>query len=253
MSKRAAPGDEGLRTYDDFRTPLINPDKWATAKLPLGDGKMWEYLDPNTVIRTGDGRCEITVNPFSRSHDSIQIADNPKTLFACREPLELAGAQVLTVAADVGATAHGANIHDIWDAFITLNLFDFESGIVLDFLLNGHLVYALYERLYLPGVTSEETAFTREANLPVNSRPGQMHRCAFVYDRGRDTAEWSLEGELAYRVANVPVKVNRFSLGMGLMTLKPIAAPLPYYFRKSTSNHGQGITGIWSNIRGAVR
>ena len=253
MNKRATRGDEGLRTYDDFRTPPINPDKWATAKLPLGDGKVWEYFDPNTKIRTGDGRCEITVNPFSRSHDSIQIADNPKTLFACREPLELKGAQVLTVSADVGAAAHGANVHDIWDGFVTLNLFDFESGIVLDFLLNGHLIYALYERLYLPGLTGEETAFTREANLPVNSRPGQMHRCTFVYDRGRDTAEWILEGELAYRVANVPVKVNRFSLGMGLMTLKPIAAPLPYYFRKSTSNHGQGITGIWSSIRCAVR
>ena len=140
-------------------------------------------LRPEYGHRTGDGRCEITVNPFSRSHDSIQIADNPKTLFASREPLELAGAQVLTVAADVGAASHGANVHDIWDAFVTLNLFDFESGIVLDFLLNGQRIYALYERLYMPGVTSEETAFTREANLTVNSRPGQMHRCAFVYDR----------------------------------------------------------------------
>jgi hypothetical protein len=36
---------------------------------------------------------------------------------------------------------------------------------------------------------------------------------------------------------------------MGLMTLKPIAASLPYYFRRSTSNHGQGITGIWTNLR----
>ena len=110
--------------------------------------------------------------------------------------------------------------------FITLNLFDFESGIVLDFLLNGRLVYALYERLYMPGVTDEDSAFTREANLAADSRPGQMHCCALIYDRGNDTAEWHIEGELAYRVANVPAKANRFSLGMGLMTLKPIAAPL---------------------------
>jgi hypothetical protein len=252
MSKRATRGDDGLRTYDDFGTPAINPDKWVTAKLPLGEGKVWEYFDPNTKVRTGDGRCEITVNPFSRSHDSIQIADNPKTLFACAEPLELKGAQVLTLSAEVGAASHGTNIHDIWDGFITLNLFDFESGIVLDFLMNGQLVYALYERLYLPGLTDQSTAFTREANLPVDSRPGRMHHCTFIYDRGRDTAEWRLEGELAYRVAKLPVKVNRFALGMGLMTLKPISAPLPYYFRKSTSNHGQGITGIWSNIRWAV-
>ncbi|MGO8705196.1 MAG: DUF6081 family protein [Candidatus Brocadiia bacterium] len=253
MNQRATGGDDDLRTYDDFRTPAINPDKWVTAKLPLGGGKVWEYFDPNTAIRTGDGRCEITVNPFSRSHDSIQIADNPKTLFACREPLDLAGAQVLTLSADVGAESHGTNVHDIWDGFVTLNLFDFESGIVLDFLLNGRRVYALYERLFMPGLTDEDTAFTREANLTVHSRPRQMHRCAFVYDRSRDTAEWRLDGELAYRVAKIPVKVNRFSLGMGLMTLKPIAAPLPYYFPKSTSNHGQGITGIWSNIRLRIR
>ena len=253
MNQRATGGDDDLRTYDDFRTPAINPEKWVTAKLPLGDGKVWEYFDPNTAIRTGDGRCEITVNPFSRSHDSIQIADNPKTLFACREPLDLAGAQVLTLSANVGAESHGTNVHDIWDGFVTLNLFDFESGIVLDFLLNGRRVYALYERLFMPGLTDEDTAFTREANLTVHSRPRQMHRCAFVYDRSRDTAEWLLDGELAYRVAKIPVKVNRFSLGMGLMTLKPIAAPLPYYFPKSTSNHGQGITGIWSNIRLRIR
>ncbi len=195
MNQRATGGDDDLRTYDDFRTPAINPDKWVTAKLPLGGGKVWEYFDPNTAIRTGDGRCEITVNPFSRSHDSIQIADNPKTLFACREPLDLAGAQVLTLSADVGAESHGTNVHDIWDGFVTLNLFDFESGIVLDFLLNGRRVYALYERLFMPGLTDEDTAFTREANLTVHSRPRQMHRCAFVYDRSRDTAEWRLDGE----------------------------------------------------------
>ncbi len=253
MKQRRTRGGDDLRTYDDFQTPAINPDKWVTAKLPLGNGKMWEYFDPNTVIRTGDGRCEITVNPFSRSHDSIQIADNPKTLFACREPLDLSGAQVLTLSADVGAESHDTNVHDIWDGFVTLNLFDFESGIVLDFLLNGRRVYALYERLYIPGVTDENTAFTREANLTVNSRPRQMHRCAFVYDRSRDTAEWRLDGELACRVVKIPAKVNRFFLGMGLMTLKPIAAPFPYYFPKSTSNHGQGMTGIWSNIRLRIR
>ena len=104
-----------------------------------------------------------------------------------------------------------------------------------------------------PAVTDENTAFTREANLTVNSRPRQMHRCAFVYDRSSDTAEWRLDGELAYRVVKIPAKVNRFFLGMGLMTLKPIAAPFPYYFPKSTSNHGQGITGIWSNIRLRIR
>jgi hypothetical protein len=249
MSQTSAFREEGSQVYDGFRTPRIDPAKWAVAKLPLGDGKVWEYYDPNTTVRTGDGTCEIAVNPFSRRHDTIQIADNPKTLFASATPLAIAGGEVLTVSAEVAATAHHANPDDIWDAFITLNLFDFESGLVLDFLLNGPLVYALYERLYIPGVTDETTALTKEANLPVRSRPGQLHRCAMTYDRGRDVAEWRLGGELVYRAPGIPVKVNQFYLGMGLMTLKPIAAALPYYFRRSTSNHGQGITGLWTNLR----
>jgi hypothetical protein len=39
---------------------------------------------------------------------------------------------------------------------------------------------------------------------------------------------------------------------MGLMTLKPIVATPPHYVRKSTSLHGQGMTGIWSKLEWAV-
>ncbi len=238
-----------LKTYDDFKTSKLDPTKWVTAKLPLGDGNFWEYYDPNTVVKTGSGRCEITVNPFSRSHNQIQIADNPKTLYASAEPIKIGKDDILTVSVDIAAIAHNNNRHDLYDAFITFNLFDFNSGIVLDFLLNGNLIYAFYERLFIPGVTDETTAFTRAADLAVNTRPGQFHNLIMTYDRKFDTALWIVDGQPMYRVPHMPVKVDQFLMGMGLMTLKPIAAPFPYYFPKSTSLHGQGITGIWSNYR----
>jgi len=250
MTNKASTGT--LEAYDDFKTASLDPGKWATAKLPLGGENFWEYFDPNTAIKTGDGRCEISVNPFSRSHDSLQVADNPKTLFLSASPLVVKDAQILSVSAKVGATAHQARVQDIWDAFITFNLVDFESGVVLDFLLNGSLVFALFERLYIPGLTDETTAYTREANLPVVSRPAQLHECLMTYDRGADLAEWFLDGELVYRFPGIPAKVNQFGMGMGLMTLKPIAAAFPYSFPKSTSLHGQGITGIWTDIRWGV-
>ncbi len=238
-----------LKSYDDFKTPTLASDKWITAKLPLGGDQFWEYYDPNTIIKTGHGACEITVNPFSKSHPAIQIADNPKTLIASAKPVEIGPDDILSVSVDIAAKAYNNNPHEIWDAFITFNLFDFESGIVLDFLLNGHLIYALYERLYIPGLTDEQTAVTREANLPVNTEPGKIHNCIINYDRKFDTALWIIDGQPVYRVPNIPVKVNRFHLGMGLMTLKPIRAPFPYYFPKSTSLHGQGISGVWADYR----
>jgi hypothetical protein len=238
-----------MQYFDDFRTKDLDTSKWVKARLPLGDDQFWEYYDPNTVVTTGNGRCEIAVNPFSRSHDAIQIADNPKTLFASAQPLTVGEAETLTVSARVGAEGRFNRRDDIFDAFVTFNLFDFESGVVIDFLLNGHLIYALYERLYMPGYTDENTALVREANLPVRATPRQLYECAMSYDRKKDVAEWRLEGELVYRVPNIPVKINQFFLGMGLMTLKPIAAAFPYYFPKSTSLHGQGVTGIWSEMK----
>ncbi len=238
-----------LKPYDEFRTKALDPAKWTIARLPLGDGRFWDYHDPHTVIKTGHGASEITVNPFSRKHDSIQIADNPKTLYASSKPIDIGPDDILSVSADVAARAHNNDPNDIWDAFITFNLFDFESGVVLDFLLNGDLIYALYERLYIPGLTDEKTAFTREANLPVTTEPGKIHNCIINYDRKFDTALWIIDGQPVYRVPNIPVKVNRFHLGMGLMTLKPILAAFPYYFPKSTALHGQGISGVWANYR----
>lgn len=238
-----------MEHYDKFLTPELDPAKWVRARLPLGEDNFWEYYDPNTVIRTGNGRCEIEVNPFSRSHDSIQIADNPKTLFASAAPLSVGEGETLVVSARVGAEGYHHRAEDIFDAFVTFNLFDFESAVVIDFLLNGHLIYALYERLFIPGLTDETTALVREANLPVRAVPGQLYECTMSYDRARDVAEWRLDGELVYRVPDIPVKVNQFMLGMGLMTLKPIAASFPYYFPRSTSLHGQGIAGTWSEIR----
>jgi hypothetical protein len=238
-----------LSSYDDFRSPTLDPSKWATSRLPLGENRFWDYYDPNTRVTTGDGRCEVTVNPFSRTSNQLQIMDNPKTLFGSPTPFTVRENETITVAAKVGAIAHGVDLDDIWDGFVTFNLFDFESGVVLDFLLNGKLVFALFERLYMPGITDEKTAFTREANLPLFSEPGKMHECVMTYDRRSDTAEWSIDGQLMFRAPNLPVKVNQFILGMGLMTIKPISSPFPYYFPRSTSLHGQGMTGIWSDIR----
>ena len=232
--------------YDDFSGPNLNPEKWIKAFYHLPDGTAWLYYDPNTKLKVAQGKCIIEVNPFSRKNDKMQICDNPKTLLASVQRIGASQGVKLSVESNVGCRTFNNNPEDIWDAFITLNLFDFQSGLVLDFVLNDHKLVALYERLYMPGITDERTAFSKYYTVPVETEPEKLHHFKISYSQSDDKAEWFVDGEKAWEVIDIPVKASGFYLGMGLMTLKPIR-PLefPYYFPKSTSLHGQGAKGIW--------
>ena len=233
--------------YDDFSGPNLDPEKWIKAFYHLPDGTAWLYYDPNTKLKVAQGKCIIEVNPFSRKNDKMQICDNPKTLLASVQRIGASEGVKLSVESAVGCRTFNNNPEDIWDAFITLNLFDFQSGLVLDFVLNGHKLVALYERLYMPGITDERTAFSKYYTVPVETEPEKLHHFKISYSQSDDKAEWFVDGEKVWEVIDIPVKSTGFHLGMGLMTLKPIM-PLefPYYFPKSTSLHGQGAKGIWS-------
>jgi hypothetical protein len=52
---------------------------------------------------------------------------------------------------------------DLRDAFGTFNLLDFQSGVVLDFAVTNELVYIVFERLLIPGITSQDQYFTVHA------------------------------------------------------------------------------------------
>lgn len=249
MSPEKAVAGPETTVYDDFSGQVLDPEKWVKASYLLPDGSNWIYYDPNTRLNLVQGKCIIEVNPFSRKNDKIQICDNPKTLYASVQRIPADEGVKLSVESKVGCRTFNNNPEDIWDAFVTLNLFDFESGLVLDFVLNGHKLLALYERLYMPGITDEKTAFSKFFTVPLKTEPEKIHQLKISYTRSVDRAEWFVDGKKVREAVNIPVKASGFYLGMGLMTLKPIMpTEFPYYFPKSTSLHGQGARGIWSGF-----
>ena len=43
-----------LETYDDFRSPALDPTRWVTSRLPLPDGTFWDYYDPYPPFSDAD-------------------------------------------------------------------------------------------------------------------------------------------------------------------------------------------------------
>src|SRR5690242_5979305 len=68
-------------TYDDFTSPRLDPDRWRVMSIVGADGRTHQYQDRNARVRTGDGRLELTVNPFTRFHDSDPRQNNAKQMY----------------------------------------------------------------------------------------------------------------------------------------------------------------------------
>src|SRR6266700_4831602 len=106
---------------------------------------------------------------------------------------------------------------------------------------------AIYERLLIPGVTDEKTAFTYVIEAPfsgVRTRPEMMHHYMVRIDAQKKRAEWIVDGKMFFKTESLPVAPKGIMVGWGLFTLKPVDSE-----KGSTSLHGQGATGIWKNFR----
>jgi hypothetical protein len=110
--------------------------------------------------------------------------------------------QVLTVSADVAARGIGLRPHpydDVVNAEADIRLgaaglisVDLESGLVCDFFLTHHRLYAVYERLALRP-DAEFAAFTYA--VPVADRsPEQVHRLEISFARSTGAATWRADG-----------------------------------------------------------
>jgi hypothetical protein len=223
--------------YDDFTASRLDA-RWAIAEIDH-DGTRYPYTDPNAVVCTGDGRLELTIRPFSRYHDSIQVLNNPKQLYVSTRRFPTPPGSEVTFASDMAITTYGQIPFNLRDAFGTMNLLDFSTGMVLDFAATNDTVFVVYERLLLPGTTTPEEHFTHRVVLEVDAGPGVAHRYDIAYDRDRGHARWFVDGELVYW-AEVPVEVEGFNLGMGLFSSREIDR-----YTRGEREHGQGATGRW--------
>lgn len=144
------------------------------------------------------------------------------------------------------ATSTASAVRDV-DADIrlgaaTVNVMDFETGLVFDFWIGQSVVVPFYERLQVPGAPTGYEAFTSVAE-PMPRVPGAVHDLAIVIDAVAATAAWEVDGVAVASVARLgrsdPVWTKvidhggepldavpaRVVVGLGLLTLLDSALP----------------------------
>jgi uncharacterized protein DUF6081 len=225
----------------------VDPAKWKILSFPMGNGENWTWAEPKPRIETRNGGLAITVNPFTRKHDQVHMFDDPKQLYGSARTLPVSKNGVTVFEADMGAETYNSNSEDLRDGFVGFNVMDFSTGMIFDFVSTGRKIGAIYERLLIPGLTDEKTAFTYLVESPfsgVRTEPGKMHHYSVRLDASRRTAEWHVDERPFFKAEGIPVSLGEITLGFGLFTLKPIDPS-----KGSVSVHGQGATGIWKDFQ----
>ncbi len=233
--------------YDNLVSGKIDPSKWTIMSFPIGNGQNWTWAEPNAKIGPMSGGLGITVDPFTRKHDTIHMFDDPKQLYGSVRTFPVSSDRPTVFEVEMGAETYRSNADDIQDAFAGFILMDFSTGMIFDFVTTGKKIGAIYERLLIPGVTDENTAFTHIIESPfigVATSPRKLHQYSVKIDASNKKAEWFVDGKKFFKAEGVPVEPKGIMMGFGLFTLKPVDPS-----KGSVSVHGQGATGIWKNFR----
>lgn len=233
----------GSWTYDDFTSERLDPGRWTVMSIAGADGRIHEYLDRNAQVRTGDGRLRMTVNPFTRFHDADPRQNNAKVMYRSVHRFGIPAAGSLTFEVPMAVQTFGQIPYDLLDAFGTVNLFDLETGVVLNAAATNDTVYAVVERLVLPGVSRPEDHFIHRVVLDVATEPGRVHDYAIAYDADAAQVVFRVDGRPAYWT-KLPVPVTGFHAGMALFSARDLAR-----YTRAEREHGQGATGHWGRWR----
>lgn len=230
-------------TYDDFTSGELDPARWSIMSIAGADGQTHHYRDRNARVRTGDGRLEMTVNPFTRFHDSDPRQNNAKQMYRSvrRFPAPAEGELVFEV--DMGVRTYGQIPYDLLDAYGTVNLFDLETGVVLNAAATNDTLYVVVERLVLPGVTTRDDYYIHRVVLDVPTDPGRVHGYAVTYRAETCEVDFHVDGRLAYWT-RLPVPVTGFNAGMALFSARDLSR-----YTRAQREHGQGATGSWGPWR----
>jgi hypothetical protein len=230
-------------TYDDFTSSALDPARWRIMAITGADGEQHRYEDRNARVRTGDGRLELTVNPFTRFHDTDPRQNNAKQMYRSVRRFAVPPAGGLTFEVGMGVRTYGQIPFDLLDAFGTVNLFDLETGVVLNAAATADTVYAVVERLVLPGVTRPHEHYIHRVVLDVPTEPGRTHDYAVSYRAETCEVEFRVDGRLVYWT-RLPVPVTGFTAGMALFSARD-----PARYPRAQREHGQGATGWWGPWR----
>jgi len=231
--------------YDNFSGLHLDSSKWTFATFPLADGNFWRWEEPEAKIKTGDGRLEITVSPYTRYHDQVQIFDNPKHLISGTRNIPVPEGSSISFSFKMGAITIDGDPNDFRDGLASFNVVDLTPGWSLTSLPLQPRFGVIYERLLMPGLTNSEEAFTEIVGLGPN-QPGHLTLCRIDYDSKEYKVDYWLNGKKILSHSDLQVRPGNLFMEMGLITLRPIANG------KSTSLRGQGGTGLWTDIKISV-
>ena len=237
--------------YDEMSRNTVDSSKWKIMSFPMGNGENWTWAEPKARLESKSGGLALTIDPFTRKHDTIHMFDDPKQLYGSTRNFPVSNTGITMFEVEMGAESYRSNAEDLRDSFAGFILMDFTTGMIFDFVTTGKKIGAIYERLLIPGVTDVKTAFTYLIESPfsgVRTEPGRMHHYLVRIDAPKKRAEWQVDGHTFFKAEGIPAIPKEIMIGWGLFTLKPVDPA-----KGSTSVHGQGATGIWKNFRYGIR
>jgi hypothetical protein len=220
---------------------------WVIGGFDLPDGTRWDFREPGAMVLAQAGRLRVTVPRLTRAHDRVQVLDNAKHMYFSRRRVPVAPNGKTQFDITIRATGFNTRPGDLYDGFVSWNLLDFETGFAVDFFIANEAIATVYARLPFPGVPEPQGGDTKYfalfKELDIPTAPGQPHDYRIVYDRAADELRWYVDGVEVNRETRVPAKIDGFTVALGLMTEKDIGP------QGSTSLHGQGLMGEWSEVR----
>jgi len=226
--------EDDFTSYDDVT--------WDIARAPLGDGTFWEWAEPRAEVRVAGGEFSLKVEKYTRMNDVIQIFDNPKHLFLADRRFKLKQGVITRFSINMSADRFNSKTDDWREGFASFNVLDFNSAMVFDWIATDREFLSIYERLFVPGQTTTNEAFTE---VKPHGRGGpEMFRRAEIEIFGLgESVRWLLDGEEVRREDGIPANVDEVQVGLGLITLTPIENG------RSVSCQGQGGLGRWRELR----
>ena len=234
-------------TYAGYHSVITGVERtWNYGGFPLPDGTFWRYREPNAVVVVEGERMRVSAQ-ISRANHQVQILDNAKNMYFSTRRFDVPERGEISFEWDMRARCEHTTPGDLYDGFVSVNLLDLSMGVALDFFACNDVISSVYALLPFPGVpepadvedSMKPKYFCDFNELPLATKPGQLHRYRIAYHRGKDEVRFYVDGEQVSAYSEVPVKMNGFIIALGLMTEKTIDQG------KSISVHGQVLTGIW--------
>ncbi|WP_379156878.1 DUF6081 family protein [Paenibacillus sp. sgz5001063] len=227
----------------DFHTILSEGKVWKTGGFTLPDGSFWAYREPEAVVIVRNGYLYVRAQ-LSRQNNQVQILDNAKHMYYSAEPVKVPEDGEISFELQIRARTQGTAPGDLYDGYVSLNLLDFTTGAALDFFAGNDQYASVYGILPFPGVQVPDTGGTKYFCIfaeDTDFKPREFNTYKISYHRGKDEALFYVNGREVRR-EHVPIKLNGFTVALGIMTEKDLTP------EGSVSAHGQTVIAEWSPV-----